>query len=179
MKEEILITGHGGQGIVVAGNIIANAAMESNLETCAMFSYGVEMRGGTTNSTVIISENKIGSPVVVNPTIAVIMNQKSLEKFEENIKKNGLIILNKSECEKKVSREDVKVIEVETTTLTEKLGNKKAANLIMLGVLVKKTGLLKREYMEKAIEKVFSEKKHELIEINKKAFNEGYNLKGD
>ena len=80
MKESIVIAGHGGQGVVLAGNLIAHIAMENGLETCAMVSYGVEMRGGTANSTVIISDNKIGSPFVVNPTTAIIMNQPSLQK---------------------------------------------------------------------------------------------------
>ena len=113
MKDELIIAGSGGQGVVLASSIITNIAMKSGLETCSMISYGVEMRGGTANSTVIISDSKIGSPVIVNPATAIIMNQQSLEKFEGTIKKNGLIILNISGCKKKVSRKDIKVIEVE------------------------------------------------------------------
>ena len=93
MKQEILIAGSGGQGVVLAGSILAHAAAESDLETCGMVSYGVEMRGGTANASVIISDKKIGSPVVVHPTIAIILNNQSLDKFEKEVEK---ILKNKA-----------------------------------------------------------------------------------
>lgn len=178
MKEEIIIAGHGGQGVVLAGNLIANIAMECGLETCAMFSYGVEMRGGVVNSTVIISDNKIGSPVVVNSTTAIIMSESSLEKFEEKVKKNGLIILNTSECKKKVSRKDVKVIEIEATKLAEEIGNNKAANVLLVGAYIKSRNLRISSSLN-IIKKILPRAKEEIIELNKKALDKGYNLKGD
>jgi len=176
MKEEILIAGHGGQGVVVAGSLIANAAMEEGLETCGTVSYGVEMRGGTANSTVIISDKKIGSPVVVNPTTAIIMNQPSLERFEEVVKENGLVILNTSECKKEVSRKDVKVIEVEATKLAEELGNRRVANIIMVGIYLKNRSILKLESSFKMLKKVLPRASDELIELNKKALLKGHSL---
>jgi len=179
MKDEIIIAGHGGQGVVLAGNFISNAAMESGLETCSMVSYGVEMRGGTASSSVIISDKKIGSPVVVSPTTALIMNEPSLEIFEEKLKKDGLIILNTSECKKKVSRKDVKVIEINATKIAENIGNKKIANFIMLGIYIKNRKELKIDPSLNIINKILPKAKEEIIELNKKAFNKGYNFKGD
>ena len=174
MKEEILIAGHGGQGVVVAGSLIANSAMEEGLETCGAVSYGVEMRGGTANSTVIISDKKIGSPVVVNPTTAIIMNQQSLERFEEAVEENGLIILNTSECKKKVTRKDVQFIEVEATKMAEELGNKRVANIITVGIYLKKRKILKLETSLKMLKKVLPRASDEMIELNKKALLRGY-----
>ena len=178
MKESIVIAGHGGQGVVLAGNLIANIAMEKGLETCAMVSYGVEMRGGTANSTVIISDNKIGSPVVVNPTTAIIMNQPSLEKFEEKVEKNGLIILNTSECSKKVPRKDVKVIKIEATKLANELGNKKVANVLLVGAYMKNMKF-KIDSALSLLKKILPKADEEIIELNKKALDIGYNFKGD
>ena len=174
MREELLIACYGGQGVVVAGSLIANSAMEEGLETCGTVSYGVEMRGGTANATVIVSSKKIGSPVVVNPTTVIIMNQESLERFEEAVEENGLVILNTSECKKKVSRKDVKVIEVEATKIAEELGNKKVANIIMVGIYLKDKNILKLETSLKMLKKVLPKASDELIELNKKALLEGY-----
>jgi len=174
MKDKILIAGHGGQGVVVAGSLIANAAMEEGLETCGTVSYGVEIRGGNVNSTVIISSKKIGSPVVVNPTTAIIMNQEALERFEETFEVNGLVILNTSECKKKVSRKDVEVIEVEATKIAEELGNKKVANIIMLGIYLKNKNILQLESSLKMLKRVLPKASDELIELNKKALLTGY-----
>ena len=176
MKEELLIAGHGGQGVVLAGSLLANSAMAEGLETCGMVSYGVEVRGGTAYSTVIISSKKIGSPVVANPTTAIIMNQPSLERFEASLEEKGLIILNTSECKKKSSRKDIKVIEVEATKIAEELGNKKVANIIMVGIYLKNKNILKLETNLKMLKKVLPRASDELIELNKKALLKGYGI---
>lgn len=174
MKDELLIAGHGGQGVVLAGSLIANSAMAEKLYVCGMVSYGVEIRGGTANSTVIISEQKIGSPVVVNPATAIIMNEPSLERFENSIQKNGLIILNTSECKKKVSRKDVKVIEIPATEIAEELGNKKVANIVMIGAYIKNRETIKLESAVDNIKNVLPNSTEGIIEINKKALLKGY-----
>jgi 2-oxoglutarate ferredoxin oxidoreductase subunit gamma len=176
MKEEILIAGHGGQGVVLAGSLLANSAMAEGLETCGMVSYGVEVRGGTAYSTVIISDKTIGSPVVANPRTAIIMNQPSLERFEEALEENGLIILNTSECPQKVSRTDAEVIEVEATNIAEDLGNKKVANIIMVGIYLRNKNILKLETSLKMLKKVLPRASDELIELNQKALLKGYNI---
>ncbi|MDP7179724.1 MAG: 2-oxoacid:acceptor oxidoreductase family protein [Candidatus Woesearchaeota archaeon] len=173
MKEDILIAGYGGQGVVLAGSLIANAAMEQGLEVCGTVSYGVEMRGGTANSSVTISDKKIGSPVILNPTTILIMNDESLRKFEDKVAKGGILILNISECKSKVSREDVTVFEIDATKIAEELGNKRVANVIMVGAYLKSKDILDKESIFKVMKKVFPRAKEEIIELNKKALLRG------
>lgn len=174
MKDSIIIAGFGGQGVVLAGSLIANAALEEGLETCGMVSYGAEMRGGTANSTTIVSDKVISSPVVINPTTEIIMNQPSLEKFEDQLEKDGLIILNTSECKGRPKRTDIKVIEIEATRLAEELGNKKIANVILVGAYIKERSAIKIETAINVLSKVLKGKE-KLIEINKQALESGYN----
>ena len=174
MKDQIVIAGYGGQGVVLAGSLLANTAIEDELETCGMVSYGVEMRGGTANSSVIISDKKIGSPVVVNPSTAIIMNDPSLERFEPLIQENGLLILNTSECQKQVSRKDLKVIEIKATELATSLGNKKVANIILVGAYIKSRKNLSLETCIRTIKKVLPKAPEDIIELNKKALKLGF-----
>ena len=175
MKDSIIIAGFGGQGVVLAGSLIANSAMEEDMYTCGMVSYGVEMRGGTANSTTIVSDKIISSPVVINPTTAIIMNQPSLEKFENKLEKNGLIILNTSECKIRPTRTDIKVIEIEATKLAEEFGNKKIANVILVGAYIKERKTIKIDSAIKILDKVLKGKEN-LVEINKQALEKGYSL---
>jgi 2-oxoglutarate ferredoxin oxidoreductase subunit gamma len=174
MIEKIIIAGSGGQGVVLAGSLLANTSLVQGLETCGMVSYGVEMRGGTANSSVIISDKKIGSPVVINPTAAIILNQPSLERFEDKLEKNGLIILNTSECSKKVTRKDLTVIEIDATQIAEDLGNKKITNLVMLGAYLKSRKILKFDIAIDMIKKVLPKADETIIGLNKAALKKGY-----
>ena len=170
---KIIIAGFGGQGVVLAGNILARAAILENKHVTGMVAYGAEMRGGTAYSTVIISDQEIASPVVENPNIGIILNQPSLDKFEEDIEKNGTLVINSSLIERDVKRDDLKLIKIDSTKIADELGNIRVTNIVTLGALIKKTAMLKMESIEKAIEELFSEKKPELIEINKKALQKG------
>jgi 2-oxoglutarate ferredoxin oxidoreductase subunit gamma len=174
MKEEILIAGYGGQGVVVAGSLLANVAMEKGLQTCGMVSYGAEMRGGAASATVTISDEPIGSPVVVKPDSAMIMNEISLKTFESDVKENGLIILNISECKNKVARKDVKVIEIEATKIAEELGNKKAANMVMIGLYLRNKNIIEFSSALNMVRKVLPKANERIIELNKKALLKGY-----
>lgn len=173
MKDSIITAGFGGQGVVLAGSLIANAALEQGLETCGMVSYGAEMRGGTAHSTTIVSDKLIGSPVVVNPMTIIILNQPSLEKFEDKVKPNGLIILNTSECKIKPTRKDIKVIAIEATKIAEELGNKRVANVVMVGAYLKHRNIISFDSVIKVMPKVLKGKE-KLIEINEKALKLGY-----
>lgn len=173
MKDSIIISGFGGQGVVLAGSLIANAALKQGLETCGMISYGAEMRGGTAHSTTIVSDKLISSPVVLNPTTIIIMNQPSLEKFESELQHDGLIILNTSECKTLPTRKDIKVIEVEATKLAEQLGNKRIANVILVGAYLKERKTINIDSAIKILSKVLKGKE-KLIEINEKALRLGY-----
>ncbi|MBW8016954.1 MAG: 2-oxoacid:ferredoxin oxidoreductase subunit gamma [Planctomycetes bacterium] len=170
---QIVIAGFGGQGIVLTGNIIARACVMEDKHVAGMISYGVEMRGGTANATVVISDSEIASPFVSKPDVAIILNQPSLDKFESQIAKNGIVILNSSMITRDVEREDLDVVHVEAAEIARWLGNARVANVVALGAFIAKTGILKTRSIDKAIEQLFAKKKAALITINKKALVEG------
>ncbi len=172
-ETKIIIGGFGGQGVVLAGSILARAAMAEDRFVTQMVSYGAEMRGGTANSTVVISDSEIASPVIERPDVAIVLNQPALDKFEERIVSGGLVVVNTSLVERAVQREDLEVVEVAATQTANRLGNVRVANIVALGAFVSKTGIVKTASVERAIEELFSEKKPGLVEINKKALQEG------
>jgi 2-oxoglutarate ferredoxin oxidoreductase subunit gamma len=170
---QIVIAGFGGQGIVLTGNIIARACVMEDKHVAGMVSYGVEMRGGTANATVVISDSEIASPFVSKPDIAIILNQQSLDKFEDQIAENGIVILNSSMITRDVVRKDLQVVHVDAAEIARWLGNARVANVVALGAFIAKTGILQTESVEAAIVQLFSKKKAALITINKKALLEG------
>ena len=176
MEHKIIIAGFGGQGVVLAGNVLAQTALVENKHVAAMVAYGVEMRGGTANCTVTISDEEIASPVVDSPTTAIILNQQSLNKFEDLIEKDGLLLVNSSLTERGIRRTDIEVIKIPATDIANELGNAKVANLIMVGAFVKKTNLLGLQNVVDTLTKAFPKHKQDLIEINKKALLKGASL---
>ena len=170
---QIVIAGFGGQGIVLAGNIIARACVMEDKHVAGVVSYGVEMRGGTANATVVISGSEIASPFVDRPDVAIILNQPSLDKFESKIAKNGIVILNSSMITRDVVRDDLDVVHVDAAEIARWLGNARVANVVALGAFVAKTKILKVKSIEKSIKHLFAKKKAALITINKKALAEG------
>jgi len=170
---KIIIAGFGGQGVVVTGNILAKAAMAEGKQVTGMVAYGAEMRGGTANATVVMSDGSIASPVVERPDIAIILNQPSLDKYEEKIVANGIAVVNTSFVDREVTRKDINVIKINAGEIALKLGNIKVANIAALGALIGKTKLLDAGGVIVAIEDLFSKKKASLVEINKKAFAAG------
>ena len=145
MLERIIISGFGGQGVMLIGRLLAYAGMIEGKKVAWMPSYGPEMRGGTANCTVLISEEEIGSPIVSHPKILIAMNKPSLDKFESNVSEDGLIILNDSLINREVKRNDVNVIKIPADAIADKLGNSRAANMVILGAYVKKSGVVKLE----------------------------------
>lgn len=176
MEQKIIIAGFGGQGVVLAGNVLAQTALAENKQVAAMVSYGAEVRGGTANCTIIISDHEIASPVVDNPTTAIILNQPSLDKFENEVVKNGLIVLNSSLIERNVKRNDVKVLKIPATDLANELGNVRVANLILLGAFIRKTNILDLNKVIETLPKAFPKDKQDLVEINRKALKKGADL---
>ncbi len=171
-ETRIIIGGFGGQGVVSAGSILARAAMAEEKFVTQMVSYGAEMRGGTANSTVVISDNQIASPVIERPDVAILLNQPSLDKFEERIVSGGLAVVNTSLVTRRIQREDLDVVKIDATDTANRLGNVRVANIVALGAFVAKTGIVKMESVEGAIEEVFGQKKAGLIEINIKALGQ-------
>lgn len=174
MKEKIIISGHGGQGVVVAGSLLANTAIAENLHVTGMVSYGGEMRGGTANASLVISDKPIGSPVIDRATAAILLNQPSLDKFEPLLSPGGLLLVNSSLTVRGPRRTDLTLLPLDATRLAEELGNPRAANMILIGAFIRKTGLLSLERALKNIEVVFPH--HEHWEINRQALRRGAEL---
>jgi 2-oxoglutarate ferredoxin oxidoreductase subunit gamma len=172
-ETKIIIAGFGGQGVVVAGNIIARACVIEDKNVCGMISYGAEMRGGTANATVVISDEEIASPFVDRPDVVIIMNQPSLDKFEDMIVSGGLAVMNTSLVDRDVRRDDLETAKIDASKIAREIGNVRVANIVALGAFIEKTKLLEAASLSKALEDLFSSKKAELVEINKKALYEG------
>jgi 2-oxoglutarate ferredoxin oxidoreductase subunit gamma len=176
MHEKIIIAGFGGQGVILAANVLAQTALEENKNIAAMVSYGAEMRGGTAHSAITISDGEIYSPIIENPTAIIILNQPSLDKFEDKVQKNGLIVLNESLVNRDVRRKDLEVVKVKATELAGELGNTKVANLILIGAFLKKTKLLSLDTVLENLVNYFPKSKQNLIDINKQALRKGAEL---
>jgi 2-oxoglutarate ferredoxin oxidoreductase subunit gamma len=169
----VLMAGFGGQGILLSGKLLAHAAMERGLEVSWLPSYGPEMRGGTANVTVCISDTPIGSPLVTKPTVLCAMNQPSVEKFASQVVPSGLIIVNKTLIPIAANRDDCEVLYLEATKIATSLGTAKAANIVMLGALVGGTDLVETDTCVDIIKQEFA-KKAKFIPINIAAFEAGY-----
>ncbi|NLP30413.1 MAG: 2-oxoacid:ferredoxin oxidoreductase subunit gamma [Clostridiales bacterium] len=166
---KLIIAGFGGQGVLLTGQIIAYAGMMEGKEVTWMPSYGPEMRGGTANCTVIVSDKKISSPVINEATTVVAMNLPSLVKFESMVEPGGKIFINSSLIGEKPKRDDVEVYSIKANEIAADLNNAKVANMVMLGAVVDKTGIVKRESVERVLEKLFTGNKADLIALNKQA----------
>ncbi len=166
MKEQIMIAGFGGQGILLTGIILANAGMTDGKEVSWMPSYGPEMRGGTANCHVTISDKAIGSPIIEFPDTAIVMNKPSLDKFEKKIKPRGTLLVNSSLAGESVNRSDIDVYYIPANDLAIELGNNKVTNIVMLGAYIKIKGTVNVKEVERAIKKVVGERKPDLVEIN-------------
>jgi len=177
MQNETIIAGFGGQGVLFIGKVMAYAALENDLEVTWFPSYGPEMRGGTANCTVVISDEEIGSPQVQNPRAAIVMNQPSLDKFEDLVMPGGYLIVNSSLMNRSTKRKDITTIEIPATEIAENIGDKRYANVVMLGALSEAADFLDIPSMEKALKKGLSGKKSEFLDVNKKALEQGANYK--
>jgi len=133
MQTEIIIAGFGGQGVLFGGQLLTYAAMDEGKEVTWIPSYGPEMRGGTANCTVVISDDEIGSPMVSNPQAAIVMNLPSLDKYEPLIKPGGVLVINESMVDRKPLRKDINVVMVKANDIAEKLGDRRLSNMVMLG----------------------------------------------
>ncbi|MCG0275579.1 MAG: 2-oxoacid:acceptor oxidoreductase family protein [Thermosediminibacteraceae bacterium] len=173
MKLEIIMAGFGGQGIMLMGEILAHSAMLEGREVSWIPSYGPEMRGGTANCMVVISDKRIPSPIISSPDILVAMNKPSMEKFTPMVKSGGVVILNKALIDERPARNDIEIIEVDASGIADELGNMRVANMVALGVLVGKTGVVKPETVIKSIDHFLPEHRKNMLEINEKALMRG------
>jgi 2-oxoglutarate ferredoxin oxidoreductase subunit gamma len=173
MYQGIRISGFGGQGVISAGLLLAHSGMLENKNVSWFPAYGAEMRGGTANCSVVISNEEVASPIVTHPDTVIVMNEPSLAKFEPMVKKGGNLIINSSLVHTKPKRKDINIICIECNKIAGELGNTKAANLVALGAFVKTTNAVTIESIIKAMPKVFRHAKKEMFELNEKALEKG------
>jgi len=177
---DVITSGFGGQGIMIIGNLLAYAAMKEGRYVTYLPIYGVEMRGGTANCTVVISSKEIGSPVVERPHAAIVMNLPSLIKYEPRILPKGLLLINSSLIDlKETSRKDIEILPIPVNDIAIDNGNPKLANMVALGAFIEKTKLVRMASLLESFEKVLDERYHHLIPSNIKAIEVGggYNKK--
>ena len=171
---DVVVAGFGGQGVMVIGNLLAYAAMIEGRYVTYLPIYGVEMRGGTANCTIVISSHQIGAPVVGRPHAAIVMNLPSLIKYEPSILPNGLLFINSSLIEpKETYRKDIEILSIPVNEIAIDNGNPKLANMIALGAFNQKTKLVQMTSLFESLEKVLDERYHHLIPSNIKGIEIG------
>lgn len=176
MEKSFVFAGFGGQGVILAGKLLAHAGVENGLQVTWLPSYGPEMRGGTANCTVVLADEPIGSPIVDNPTVLVAMNLPSLNRFGEKVAKRGIVFVNSSLVTCQTGRNDVRTITLPATDIAVSLGNAQAANMVALGAVIKATGIIPLELMKSVMARTLSHKdRAQLISLNERALDAGYN----
>jgi 2-oxoglutarate ferredoxin oxidoreductase subunit gamma len=173
METRILIAGFGGQGVLLMGQLLSKAGMHENLDVCWMPSYGPEMRGGEANCGVVLADEPIGSPIVTEPDVAILMNRPSLDKFESAVIPGGSLLYNSSLIDREIDRTDVMVYAVPCNDIAAELGNPRVANIVMLGAFNALTNLLPMESLIEVLRETLGKSKEHLIPINQKALAAG------
>ena len=172
--EEIIIAGFGGQGILLTGKLLAQTAMQADKEVTYMPSYGAEVRGGTANCMVIISEKQIACPVVSRPDSLIIMNKASLNKFGPRLKKNGLLIMNSSLIDTEPQLDDsIEIVSIPADELAVELGSQKSANMVALGAYLQKREYLSVDEAAQALPDVLAKRYHKTLPVNTEALQSG------
>ena len=173
MKKEFIFAGFGGQGMLLIGKFLAMACMMDGKHVSWLPSYGPEMRGGTANCSVIVSDDPVASPLIDMADCIVAMNRPSLDKFEGKVKPGGVLIINSSIIDRKAERDDIQVVYCDATRLAEEIGNPKGANVAILGALMAKEPVCSVDVMVEAIRVELGAKKARFLEGNKKALIAG------
>ncbi len=173
MTHQFLIAGFGGQGLLFAGKFMVNKGMLEGKEVTWLPSYGPEMRGGTANCSVIISDEPVGSPIVDHPDVLMVMNRPSLDKYESAVQPGGMIFVDSTLIDRRVERTDVTTFYVPATAMASESGITTLANMILTGKILKELGQFDEEGVENALRKVVSAKHPEMYEVNLKALTMG------
>ncbi|MDD3034033.1 MAG: 2-oxoacid:acceptor oxidoreductase family protein [Bacteroidales bacterium] len=173
MKEEIIIAGFGGQGVLSMGKILAYSGIMQGQQVTWMPSYGPEMRGGTANVTVILSDSKISSPLLSKFDTAIILNQQSMDKFEDSVKPGGIMIYDPNGITRKPVRKDIKIYSINAVDISNELGNSKAYNMVVLGAFLSKKPIVSMDNVIKGLKKSIPERHHHLIPMNEQAIKVG------
>ena len=173
MTYETIMAGFGGQGLLFSGKVLAYAGLIENRELSWLPSYGPEMRGGTCNCSVIISDEPVGSPIIAHPNVLMVMNEPSLDKFEDSVAPGGTVFVDSSLISRKVKRADVEVVYIPATQMATAMEAASLANMIILGAIVEKLGCVKPETVVDALKHTISARKANLLDLNLKAVEAG------
>lgn len=175
MQNDVIMAGFGGQGILLIGKMLAYAGMHEGKEVSWLPSYGPEMRGGTCNCTVVISDRTVGSPVIQSPRAVLAMNLPSLDKFEANVRPGGLLLVNTSLINREPARSDVRVVKVAANEIANELGNPRGANMVALGAYVGASGAVSLEEVELVVRETFASKP-KVVDVNLEALHRGFDI---
>ncbi len=173
METSIVIAGFGGQGVLFAGQLLAYAALGAGKQVTWIPSYGPEMRGGTAHCTVVIGDEPIGAPLVRNPDVAITLNLPSTDKYEPLVKPGGLLVVNRSLVQRPIQRQDITVLAVPADDMATELGNRRLANVILLGAMLAVRPILEPAAIEQALAEHLPERHAHLLELNKQALQAG------
>ncbi len=173
MHEEIIVSGFGGQGALFAGQLLTYTGMDEGLHVTWIPSYGPEMRGGTAHCIVILSDDDIGSPIIRRPTICIVMNPPSMEKYEPLVKPGGLLVANSTLVRTRSRRTDIETVYVPANELAAELGNVKMANVVLLGAMLGTREILPIESVKRTLDTHIPERRKHIIEPNKRALDRG------
>lgn len=176
MNEELIVAGFGGQGVLSMGMTLAYAGMVEDKQVAWIPSYGPEMRGGTANCTVILSDTKVSSPIISAYDTAIVLNQPSLDKFEPKVKPGGLLIYESNSILNPPTRKDINIFALPGAVEADKIGNKRTMNMIILGAYLSKKPLVSAKSIMEGLSKVLPERNHHLLPINEKALKHGMSL---
>jgi len=174
MQIKTIFSGFGGQGVLMMGYAFAVAAMREDRHVTYMPSYGAEVRGGTANCTVAVSNEEIASPIASSPEFIVVMNKPSLSTFQNRLQPGGVLFLNSTMIDDTPSRGDIEVVTVDAGTIAEDIGDMRAANMVMLGAFIKKTNMVKLDTVKDGVGEIF-DGKQKVVEMNTRALELGYN----
>ena len=174
MTTQLLIAGFGGQGVLFAGKFLAYKGLIEGRQLSWLPSYGPEMRGGTANCSVILSDEPVGSPIVSKPDALIVMNLPSLDKYEDSVVSGGSVFVDSTLIERKLRRDDVKAFYVPATALANELGTPSLANMIMVGKFIKETSAVSADDMEAALKKVVSARHQDMLKANLNAIKRGF-----
>jgi len=176
MKTELICSGFGGQGALTIGKFLAKAGMREGKNVSWLPSYGPEMRGGTANVSTVIATDPIASPLVSYPDILIALNQPSIDKFGPSIKQGGLMIANEDMCPHKLKRDDIDVIYAPMSTIASEIGSQKVLNMVAIGVVIGKTGLVEYATLEKDLTDFLQKRNPDLLKANLQAIKKGIEL---
>lgn len=174
MRHDVFIAGFGGQGVLLAGNLLSLAAIAEDKNVCFFPSYGVEKRGGAAMCTVVIADGEVGSPVIGNPTVVIVLNQLSLEKYGSKVKPGGTLVINSSLIDSSAfARTDITIYRIPMNEIAMELGDARMVNMVATGAYVQLTGAVSYESLAEALKKALPERNHRFIPANMKAIAAG------